>query len=129
MRAPCQRWHRSPAATAGRCSAWTADLLRDDADALDALSEHALAAASHDDGLDVRALAQLSAAVRRRVLRRAATAAGAPAGSLAAVHVDALDALVIRWPGQGAVDLPGGVAGRRAYDRLSFLPRMPPGAA
>jgi tRNA(Ile)-lysidine synthase len=42
--------------------------------------------------------------------------------------VDALEALVIGWHGQGTLDLPGGVGARRACDRLSFLPRMPPGA-
>jgi len=116
----------------------TADLLRDDADALDALAEQALATARVDEGLDATVLnamvldamvlATLSAAVRRRVLRRAALAAGAPAGALVAVHVDALDALVVRWRGQGTVDLPGGVGARRDCDRLSFLPRRPLGA-
>jgi len=60
------------------------------------------------------------------VLRRAAVAGGAPAGSLAAVHVDALDALVTDWHGQGPLDLPGGVGARRVYDRLSFRLRVPP---
>ena len=122
----------------------TADLLRDDADALDALAGQALVSARRRPGpdaepdaqlepglepdLDVGVLADLPAAVRRRVLRRAAVDAGAPPGSLAAVHVDALEALVIGWHGQGTLDLPGGVGARRACDRLSFLPRMPPGA-
>jgi len=104
----------------------TADLLRDDADALDALAEQAHAAASADQDLDTAVLVKLPRAVRSRVLRRAAVAAGAPAGSLAAVHVEALDALVMGWHGQGTVDLPGGVGARRAYDRLSFRPRVPP---
>ena len=49
-----------------------------------------------------RVLAELPAAVRTRVLRRRRVAAGAPAGSLAAVHVDALDALVTRLARPGA---------------------------
>ena len=54
-----------------------------------------------DGSLDVAALAALPAAVRRRVLRLAALRAGVPAGSLAAVHLLAIDALVTDWHGQG----------------------------
>jgi tRNA(Ile)-lysidine synthase len=101
----------------------TADLLRADADALDGWARQAYSAADGTAGLDVAALADLPAAVRRRVLRLAAVAAGCPSGSLALVHVDALDALVVAWHGQGVVDLPGGVGAERACDRLSFQPR------
>jgi tRNA(Ile)-lysidine synthase len=101
----------------------TADLLRADADALDGWAQQAYSAASGAAGLEVAALAGLPAAVRRRVLRLAAVAAGCPAGSLAAVHVDALDGLVVGWHGQGVIDLPGGVGAQRACDTLSFLPR------
>jgi tRNA(Ile)-lysidine synthase len=92
----------------------TAAMLRADADALDAW-----AAAVADPG-DVRSLAALPEAVRTRVLRRAAIAAGAPAGSLSAAHVRAVEALVVDWHGQGPVSLPGGLVAHRAYDRLSF---------
>jgi tRNA(Ile)-lysidine synthetase-like protein len=91
----------------------SAALLRDDADALDAV------AARHDD-LTVAALAALPAAVRRRVLRRAALAAGVPAGSLSARHLAAVDTLVTAWRGQGPVPLPGGLVAVRRCDRLSF---------
>jgi tRNA(Ile)-lysidine synthase len=101
----------------------TAGLLRADADALDGWAERALSAAGQREGsLDVVVLADLPAAVRRRVLRMAAIAAGSSAGSLAAVHIEALEALVTAWHGQGTVDLPGGVGARRACDRLSFIP-------
>ena len=60
----------------------TARLLRDDADALDALAEEARAAAADGDGLRVDVLLAAPAAVRRRVLRRAALAAGCPATEL-----------------------------------------------
>jgi tRNA(Ile)-lysidine synthase len=108
----------------------TADLLRDDADALDGLADQALASAVDPGGagLDTGVLVALPRALRTRVLRRAALAAGAPAGSLAAVHVEALDALVTGWHGQGTVDLPGGVGAGRACDRLSFRSRVPPGS-
>lgn len=92
----------------------SARLLRDDADALDAL------AAAHES-LDVRDLAALPAAVRTRVLRRAAIAAGAPATDLTAEHVRVMDAFVTDWHGQGAVALPGGLAAERRCDTLAFL--------
>jgi tRNA(Ile)-lysidine synthase len=92
----------------------TADLLRSDADALDAW------AASVEDPTSTRTLGELPAAVRTRVLRRLAIEAGAPAGSLSAGHVRAIDELVVAWHGQGPVHLPGGVVAHRAYDRLSF---------
>jgi tRNA(Ile)-lysidine synthase len=98
----------------------SAGLLRDDADALDDLASKALAEGSGSDGLAVDALAALPAAVRRRVLRTAAVAAGSPAGSLSAAHLTALDALVTSWRGQGPVSLPGGLVGERRCDRLSF---------
>ncbi|MEE1930356.1 tRNA lysidine(34) synthetase TilS [Streptomyces sp. TRM 70351] len=59
--------------------------------------------------LDVPRLYVLPPAVRRRVLRRAAVAAGAPAGSLFARHVEETDRLVTGWRGQRAISLPGRV--------------------
>jgi tRNA(Ile)-lysidine synthase len=103
----------------------TAQLARDDADALDGWAVRAfaeLAAGPRDAGLDAVELAQLPAAVRTRVLRRAALAAGAAPGALAAVHVAAIDALVVGWSGQGPVNLPGGVTASRRCGRLHFAP-------
>ena len=91
----------------------SAELLRDDADALDEWADKAVA-----DGLVVSALAALPKAVRTRVLRRAAIAAGAPAGALTARHVAEMDRLVRDWHGQGPVSLPGGLVAERSYDRL-----------
>jgi tRNA(Ile)-lysidine synthase len=93
----------------------TAALLRDDADALDDLADKVAA-----DELDTSALLALPPAVRRRVLRRAAVAAGAPAGALPAGPLDAVDRLVTAWHGQGEVSLPGGLVAVRRCDRLSF---------
>jgi tRNA(Ile)-lysidine synthase len=92
----------------------TAAMLRADADALDAW------AATVADPTDVARLRELPAAVRTRVLRRAAVDAGAPAGALTAAHVEAIDALVSDWRGQGPVSLPGGLEASRACDRLAF---------
>ena len=108
----------------------TSALLRADADALDGWAARVRLELGLPgrvaDGLEVLALADLPQAVRTRLLRLAALDAGCPAGSLAAVHVAALDALVTDWHGQGPVDLPGGVEARRACDRLSFRSRVPP---
>ena len=95
----------------GAALARTADLLRADADALDAWADRALTECVQPDvdhgGLDVGLLATYPQAIRQRVLRRAAIAAGSPANDLTAAHVDALDALVVNWRGQVGVDLPG----------------------
>lgn len=91
----------------------TAGLLRADADALDDWAKSV-------DSLAVADLLALPTAVRRRVLRAAAVAAGAPAGSLAAVHVRELDRLVTDWHGQRPVSLPGGLVGARECDSLVF---------
>ncbi|MFC5907038.1 tRNA lysidine(34) synthetase TilS, partial [Streptacidiphilus monticola] len=98
----------------------TARLFRDDADALDAWAARAEAHATHPDGLDVPALADLPPAVRRRVLRRAALAAGCPGGDLFARHLEAMDLLVTGYRGQGPVHLPGGILLRRQGKRLTF---------
>jgi tRNA(Ile)-lysidine synthase len=99
----------------------SAALSRADADALDAIAGQAAAAVTDADGeLEVAALAQLLPAVRTRVLRSAALAAGCPATDLSAAHVLAVEALVVAWHGQRGVDLPGGVVARRACDRLSI---------
>lgn len=113
-----------PAAVDGL--ARSAALLRDDADALDEWARTAFQEAqSVDGGFIVAALEALPRAVRTRILRTAAIEAGCPPTDLTAAHVDGLDALITRWHGQGAIDLPGGVAGRREYGRL-VLARIPP---
>jgi tRNA(Ile)-lysidine synthase len=98
----------------------TARMLRDDADALDAWAERFLAD-TDVFALDVTALAALPRAVRTRVLRRAAVAAGSPPGTLAAVHIDEVDRLITAWHGQQHVDLPGNVRAVRRYGKLLLL--------
>ncbi|PFG40293.1 tRNA(Ile)-lysidine synthase [Georgenia soli] len=75
--------------------------------------------------LDVAVLADAHPALRTRALHAAALRAGATPGALAAVHVEALDALVTRYHGQGAVPLPGPVLGRRRCGRLTLAPPDP----
>ncbi|GLK06655.1 tRNA lysidine(34) synthetase TilS [Streptosporangium carneum] len=127
----------------------TADLCRDDADALDGWADAAYAEAvvrdpAHDPDRDsdrdsagdsalsdigggagavtlaVQGLAELPRAVRLRVLRRAAIAAGAPPGALSAAHVLQADRLVTGWRGQRRVEVPGGVGVVRRYGTLVF---------
>ncbi|WNI16075.1 tRNA lysidine(34) synthetase TilS [Actinacidiphila sp. ITFR-21] len=101
----------------------TAQLSRDDADALDQWAADAQDEAAAEDGsLDVPRLCALPPAVRRRVLRRTAIAAGSPPGFLFARHIEEVDRLVTDWHGQKALNLPGGVAAHRANGRLFFSP-------
>ncbi len=102
----------------------TADQLRADADLLDSLADaHADRLISGHEPPGVDDLAQLPAAIRTRLLKRAAVVAGVPAGALGAVHVACLDALITDWHGQRGVDLPGGVRCERRYGRLHFTGR------
>ncbi|KAF0647798.1 MULTISPECIES: tRNA lysidine(34) synthetase TilS [Streptomyces] len=97
----------------------TAQLCRDDADALDRWAAEADATVRDEAGLlECAKLYALPPAVRRRVLRRAAIAEGAPAGSLFARHIEELDRLITGWRGQGAINLPGRVVARRQGGRL-----------
>lgn len=101
----------------------TAELLAADADALDAWAERETAACRGTGGLSAERLATLPQAVRSRVLRRAALAAGCPATDLSAAHIDALDALVTRWHGQRGIDLPGSVRAARRGGDVGFEQR------
>jgi len=97
----------------------TAQLSRDDADALDAWARRAAASVRDTEGLlECAKLYALPPAVRRRILRRAAIEAGAPAGSLFARHIEEVDRLITGWRGQGAINLPGKVVAQRQGGRL-----------
>ena len=88
----------------------TADQLREDADALDALAE--------GTG-DVATLAALSPALRARAVKR--WAEQGCGRSVTHAQVAALRALVEDWRGQGPVALPGGVLVRRTGSFLVVL--------
>lgn len=103
----------------------SADLLREDADALDDLAAQALAGLSELGELgsgsrevDVAALLTFPRAIRTRVWRLLALAAGCSPGALIATHIDSLDTLVTHWRGQGPIDLPGHVQGSRTGGRV-----------
>ena len=99
----------------------TADRLREDADQLDAEA----AAAAQALGEGPWAVADLEAvprAVRTRLWRLLVLAAGAPAGQVAFSHVEACDALLTRWHGQGPISVPGPVSVTRSGGRVSIAP-------
>ena len=97
----------------------SASLLRDDADALDAITSAEISRHNLKD-LDCSALEHLPRAIRTRILRSAIYAAGSPSGSISADHLGAVEALVTSWHGQGLVSLPGGVKVERISGRLSL---------
>lgn len=120
----------------------TADLLREDADALDALAEELLQAAAMTAGgadavrepevavrestvveLDVATLTAAPAAIRRRAVLAALRRAGAPGSGLGRRHVLAVDAILVTWHGQGSVFLPGRLIARRDCGRLLVIGR------
>jgi tRNA(Ile)-lysidine synthase len=109
----------------------TAGQLRADADLLDELAERQLPRVAAGGGWQVELLAIQPPAIRGRLLRRAALAAGCPAGALTAGHVAALEELITGWRGQRWADLPGGVRARRHCGKLLFTSPGPgaPGAA
>jgi tRNA(Ile)-lysidine synthase len=99
----------------------TADQARADAEVLDDLAASQVELTRDGDGAwRADLLAGLPAAVRTRVLRRAAIASGCPPGALAARHIEALDDMVTSWHGQRWTDLPGGIRGTRHCGKLLF---------
>lgn len=122
----------------------SADLLRADADALDAMvttwwTAHGFCAGAGADQvigtaastavriatfrLSVSELLQLPPALRTRVLRRASIIAGSAAGALTHHHVQRIDQLLTNWHGQGPVALPGGIEASRSAGSLRWIPR------
>ncbi|SFC19956.1 tRNA(Ile)-lysidine synthase [Nocardioides terrae] len=105
----------------------TADQLRADMDLLDDLAEAAYGTLVEGGStIDATALAAHPDALRRRILRLAALAAGCPSSELFHEHVLALDALVTDWRGQRWVDLPGHRRGVRRDGAVS-IERAPTG--
>jgi tRNA(Ile)-lysidine synthase len=106
----------------------TARALRADADFLDSLAKTEMERiTAGDSALLAGPVAALPEAIRTRVLRIAAIAAGCPPGSLTSQHIARLDELVTRWRGQRWTDLPGGIRGQRRYDKLAFTVTAGPG--
>ncbi|ALG05882.1 tRNA lysidine(34) synthetase TilS [Kibdelosporangium phytohabitans] len=95
----------------------TAEQLREDLDALDAMA----AMIRHDTGnVLVTDLEPHPPALRRRALRTWLKDAGVP--ELTDGHLRSVDALVGEWRGQGGVWLPGGFVVCRRHGRLCVQP-------
>jgi tRNA(Ile)-lysidine synthase len=100
----------------------SASMIAADNEALDALAEDAFAPGPT---VDVSEVSELPTAVRRRVLRLWARGLGVPGAALSHRHVEALDALVMQWHGQGPVHLPGGILAARMRGVLARVPEWP----
>lgn len=96
----------------------TADSAREDVDALDDIADALFD--GFDGGFEVTVLAARPAAVRRRLLRLGALAAGAIAGELSRERLLAVEELVTGWRGQGRIELPGHVSALRVDGRVVF---------
>jgi tRNA(Ile)-lysidine synthase len=103
-----------------RTLARTADQARADVAYLDTVAEAAFDDVAQERGLPVTALAALPEAIRRRVVRLAALAAGSPADELFHEHVVAVDELVTAWRGQKWIDLPGHLRAVRRDGLVGF---------
>ena len=101
----------------------TSQLLRLDNQALDELAQQFVDA--QDDvkknGLKVKELENLPEAIRTRVLKICAVASGVHPGPFSFEHIEAIDALVKNWHGQGNVDLPGFIQATRVDGSLRFI--------
>ena len=94
----------------------TGEQLREDMAVLEALAEKAYARSAVEGGLNISVLNEEAAAIRSRVIRAAAIAAGAIASELTHGHVKALLAL-----GAGKeIQLPGHLTGYRSENLLCF---------
>ncbi len=104
----------------------TARLAASDAAALDELSGEAWRAAADPDGsLRIDNLTGLADAVRTRVLHGWARSLGVSGSALSHRHVEALDALLVNWRGQGPVHLPGAITVTRRDGRLRAISPAP----
>ena len=101
----------------------TSQLLRLDNQALDDLAQKFVDA--QDDvkknGLKVKELENLPEAIRTRVLKICAVASGVHPGPFSFEHIEAIDALVKNWHGQGNVDLPGFIQATIVDGSLRFI--------
>jgi tRNA(Ile)-lysidine synthase len=99
----------------------TADQVRDDVEALDAIAQAAFERIVGPEGVDREELEELPRAVATRVLRLAALAAGARDSELFHVHVTALHQLALGAI-SGEVQLPGHVTAYADRSHLRFRP-------
>lgn len=96
----------------------TSRILREDADALDLIAGDLFATLVDPTQIPIELISELPSAVRKRVIKRAIEAMGAP--TLTAEQIQEVDALIGAWKGQGAVALAGGITVRRDSGRLTL---------
>jgi tRNA(Ile)-lysidine synthase len=101
----------------------TARLVAQDTVALDEFATSAAWPLTDPEGtMHANGLRELPAALRTRILRKLALRLGAPGSALASSHIDALDAIVTDWHGQGPVALPGGARVARQGNKIIPVP-------
>lgn len=101
----------------------TAQLLRSDNKVLDDLAQDVVTGLPDikQNGLRVIDLEKLPDAIRTRVLKIAGLSAGVHSGPFSYEHIEAIDALVKNWHGQGSVDLPGFIKATRVDSTIRFI--------
>ena len=101
----------------------TSQLLRLDNQALEELAQQFFESQKDvkTNGLEISELEKLPEAIRTRVLRIFAIASGVHPGPFSFEHIEAIDALVKNWHGQGNVDLPGFIQATRVDGSLRFV--------
>ena len=97
----------------------TSDLLKEDNDALDLIAQENYEKLNRE--LKVENLEEFPAALRKRIIKIAALEAGVISGPFSYEHIEAIDALVTNWRGQGNVDLPGFIQASRVNQTIRFI--------
>lgn len=94
----------------------TAQMLREDSEALDSYAQMIVAAGD----VGISTLEVLPGAVRTRVIRQLAIESGVLVNDLTREHVLKIDQLITNWKGQGPLNLPGQVNVKRESGKLIF---------
>ena len=96
----------------------TSDLLKEDNEALESIAFKNYQDLSKE--LNVEVLIKFPAAIRKRIIKIAALDSGVNPGPFSYEHIEAIDALVTNWRGQGNVDLPGFIQASRVNRTIRF---------
>ncbi|MDQ2782139.1 MAG: tRNA lysidine(34) synthetase TilS [Actinomycetota bacterium] len=102
----------------------SAEMLREDSDYLEDQARQVRSSLGAGP-FDAAELLAFPRALRTRVWRLLAVEAGSGAGQLTAAHVEALDALLTSWRGQGPLNLPGHVTASRAGGAVALVAKEP----
>ena len=97
----------------------TSELLKEDNEALESIALESYEKLNKE--LKVQELEKLPTAIRKRVIKIAALNSGVTPGPFSFEHIEAIDALVTNWRGQGNVDLPGFIQASRVDQTIRFI--------